>query len=228
MTNKTELSTTNAAWLHVLNHLVGTGRDKTTFREDVCYTVPMRDPAVTFFHAVPSYYADLLCNAQTFLRGFGNVPKQLENIIDCLEKDQFHLNATLYIPSTPYSGIRFVVIGHELHCIATLCAVDVWGDISRRSVELSVLGAYICLGLRKRGVPVELGDIQLEIGQAYLGMDNHNEAIATLWTGDLRSNDMSRFPQSPLTIDFLMEGALDGNPIYLINTIDSYKDILNG
>jgi hypothetical protein len=90
------------------------------------------------------------------------------------------------------------------------------------------MGAYIVLGLRKRGIPVELGDIQLDIGQAYLGLHNQAEAVATLWTSDLGAGHMRHFPQSPLTVDFLMEGALDGNPIYLIDTIDSYKDILNG
>lgn len=228
MTNKTSISEANKMWLNVLSHLVGTGRDKTTFREDVQYNVPMRDPAVTFFHASPTYYADLLCNTQTFLRGFGNVPRQLCNIIDCLEKDQLHSNATLYIPSTPYSEIRFVVIGNELHCIASLCAVDIWGDVSRRSVELSVLGAYICLGLRSRGLPVELGDIQLEIGQAYLGIEHHNQAVSTLWASDLRSDHMRRFPQSPLTIDVLMASTLNGDPMDLVNAVDDYKDVLCG
>ena len=229
MTKKTAtISTANKQWLSTLNHLVGTGRDKTTFRENVVYTVPMRDPVVTFFHASPTYYADQLMNAQSFLHGFANIPQQLRNVVECLEKDSLHVNATVYIPNSPYSAIRFVVIGTELYCLGALCAVDIWNDVSRRCTELAVLSAYVCLGLRRLGLPVELGDIELEIGQAYLGVEHHNHAVSTLWASDLASDHMRRFPQSPIDMNFLMEGALDGNPVYLVDTIDSYKAILHG
>ena len=229
MTKKTAtISTANKQWLSTLNHLVGTGRDKTTFRENVVYTVPMRDPTVTFFHASPTYYADQLMNAQSFLHGFANIPQQLRNVIDCLAKDPLHSNASVYIPNSPYASVAFELVNGRLQCSAKLCAVDIWNDVSRRCTELAVLSAYVCLGIRKRRMKCRLGDVQLEIGQAYLGIEHHNHAVSTLWASDLSSDHMRRFPQSPIDMNFLMEGALDGNPVYLIDTIDSYKAILHG
>lgn len=228
MTVKPIVSITNSAWLHVLEEIAGKGKASKAFTEDVFYIVPMNDPVVTYFHADPSYYSTLLCNSQTFLRGFGAVTQQLDNVIDCLERDPKHPNATVYIHGAPYSVIKFELIGGErLQCDVKLCAVDVWGDLPRRTVELAVLSAYVCLGLRKRNMVCRLGGIQLNIGQAYLPQDRVAPAVAALWASGLGVNFMTRFPQSPLTMDVLMSAALNGDPKDLVNAVDDYKDALS-
>lgn len=227
MTIKPTVSIANNAWLHLLEDIAGKGKASKAFSEDVYYIVPMNDPVVTFFHADPSYYSTLLCNAQTFLRGFGDVPRQLDNVIDCLERDPEHPNATVYIHGAPYSSITFALIQGRLQCNVTLCAVDVWNDLPRRTVELAVLSAYVCLGIRKRRIECQLGGIQLKIGQAYLPQDRVSPAIAALWASGLGVNYMTRFPQSPITMDVLMSSTLNGHTSDLINAVDDYKDALS-
>lgn len=227
MTNKTGISIANSAWLTALEEIAGKGKASKSFCEDVYYIVPMNDPVVTFFHADPTYYPNLLCNAQTFLRGFGDVPRQLDNIITFLEKDPQHPNATVYIQGGPYSEITFALINGRLQCNVVLCAVDVWNDLPRRTVELAVLSAYVCLGIRKRRMKCRLGGIQLKIGQAYLPRDRVSPAVAALWASGLGVNYMSRFPQSPITMNVLMDSTLSGNPKDLINAVDDYKGALS-
>lgn len=227
MTIRPIVSIANSAWLDLLESIAGKGKASKPFTENVFFIVPMNDPAVTFFHADPTYYPNLLCNAQTFLRGFGDVPKQLDNVIDCLERDPQHPNATVYIHGAPYAYIKFVLINDRLQCDVKLCAVDVWNDLPKRTVELAVLSTYVCLGIRKRGMTCRLGGVQLNIGQAYLPMDRVSPTVKALWVSELASNHMQCFPQSPITMDVLIASTLNGNRSDLVNAVDDYKDALS-
>lgn len=227
MTVKPMVSITNSAWLHLLEDIAGKGKASKSFIKDAYFIVPMNDPVVTFFHSDPSYYSTLLCNSQTFLRGFGAVPKQLRNVVTFLEKDPRHPNATVYIHGSAYSSVKFELVNGRLQCNAVLCAVDVWSGLPQRTIELGILSLCVSMGLRRRGIDVELGGIQIKIGQAYLPPNRVSPAIAALWASGLGVNYMTRFPQSPITMKNLADATLDHNPKYLINTLDNYHEIFN-
>jgi len=227
MTKKTEMSVANEVWLDILDKLIEKGKQRQVFCEDIHYTVPMNDPMVTFFHADPTYYAYILCNSQTFLRGFGDVPRQLMNVVAFLEKCGSHPNATVYIHGAPYTEIKFALTEGKLQCLVKLSAVDVWRDLPTRTTELAVMSAFVCMGLRKLGLKVGLGDIDLSIGQAYLSRDRQGAAVAALWASDISSHHMGRFPEAPITMDELIHGVTSGNNWDLIHSVNFYKDVFS-